>query len=195
MGTGPKNYKIAVTGKAGTGKSTASRIIAGYGFKLIEADKIAHKLLEQNPIKAKIISAFQDDLIDPCQIDRKALANLIFYQPEKRELLNSIMHPPMKKIISEEIKKYPRLILEAAVLPLWSLESQFDLIIRMVSSDKLRKKRLLSKGWSSDIINQMNKIQDEIFDNYSALTLDNSYSDQNKLRKKIEALLIERNLI
>ncbi len=88
---------IVLTGSIATGKSSTCRLLEKSGFVVIDADKIAKKLIDAKVIK----KLFGSKYIKDDKIDRKALGSLIFENPGKREVLNDYIHP----LIREEIYK------------------------------------------------------------------------------------------
>lgn len=184
-----KFRKIAVTGKAGTGKTTISRYIASYGYKLIEADKIAHDLLRKADIKNSVISTFGKVLLKNDEIIRNNLAEIVFSDIEQRNKLNSILHPPMLTLINEYLDKFEYLILEAAILNLWDIDNKFDLIICMTSSEEVIRYRLKNKGWENNSIDRIIKIQENICNNPKYVKIENNYSDLKKIYQKIDESL------
>ncbi len=89
---------VALTGGIATGKSSVCSLLNLYGFKIIDADKIAHKLLQFS--KDKISEVFGNEYIKDGIVDRKMLGALIFSDRDKRLMLEAILHP----LIKEEIK-------------------------------------------------------------------------------------------
>jgi dephospho-CoA kinase len=84
-------YAIALTGGIATGKSTASKIFQSLGLEVIDADSIAHKILNINYLH--IASLFGDNLIVNNKVDRKALGAIVFDDKEKRQKLEAFLHP------------------------------------------------------------------------------------------------------
>ncbi|PAF48409.1 dephospho-CoA kinase [Helicobacter sp. 12S02634-8] len=93
-------YAIALTGGIGSGKSTVSSMLALYGYTTIDADKIAHTLLEAN--QAALIEHFSTAILDTDgKIDRKKLGKLIFTDTNARKKLEGLLHPQIhQKILS-----------------------------------------------------------------------------------------------
>ena len=92
-------YAIALTGGIATGKSSATIILSLYGFRFIDADKIAHQMLdEQHP---KIEEMFGKSLVKDRKVDRKALGSIVFSDPVKRKALEALLHP----LIYDEIER------------------------------------------------------------------------------------------
>ena len=85
---------IGLTGSFGSGKSSVAGILAAYGAKIIDADKIAAKCLRPGSrIYKKVISAFGDKLVAKHKnIDRAKLAAIVFSDKQLLQKLNSIVH-------------------------------------------------------------------------------------------------------
>ncbi|MBT9130190.1 MAG: Dephospho-CoA kinase [candidate division WS2 bacterium] len=147
---------IGLTGSVGSGKTEVSTYLKKKGALIIDADSIGHRLLKPgNPVYQKLVETFGDTILgENREINRKALAEIIFSDEEKRRLLNGIMHPPMTSIIKKEIKaagksgKYPAIVLEAAILrespwlalvtEVWVISASFESCLN----------RLINKGFT-----------------------------------------------
>lgn len=105
---GMKSKKIIIlTGSIATGKSTVSNIIKEHGFEIIDADKIAHELMEIDKINYNaIVRKFGNNILDKDKnINRKKLSKIVFNDKEKLELLNSLTHKNIFNKIKEKIEK------------------------------------------------------------------------------------------
>jgi len=92
-------YAIVLTGSIATGKSSAATLLSALGFHIIDADKVAHKMLNlQSPSIAKMFGA---ELVKEGMVDRKALGSIIFIDSTKRKALESLLHP----LIYDEIER------------------------------------------------------------------------------------------
>ncbi|MGW5476924.1 dephospho-CoA kinase [Streptomyces sp. NPDC004008] len=87
--------KVGLTGGIGAGKSEVSRLLVECGAVLIDADRIAREVVEPGtPGLASIVEAFGEDVLAPDgSLDRPRLGSLVFSDPEKLAVLNSIVHP------------------------------------------------------------------------------------------------------
>lgn len=92
-------YAVVLTGSIATGKSTVSKIFASFGYHIIDADQIAHQILEEQ--SEKIAQMFGEDLITNGKVDRKALGTMVFSDTSKRKALESLLHP----LIYDEIRR------------------------------------------------------------------------------------------
>lgn len=98
---------IGITGGIGCGKSTALNILKeNFSAHIIDADKVAHRLMEPfNPAYNNVKASFGDKIIGSDGfIDRKRLGQIVFNDKEKLKCLNSIVHPMVKEAIKAEIK-------------------------------------------------------------------------------------------
>jgi dephospho-CoA kinase len=87
--------KIGLTGGIASGKSEAGRLLAAYGACVVDADQVAHQVYEPGSDGyAPLIQAFGPDILAPDgSIDRAALAQLVFADPEARARLTAIVWP------------------------------------------------------------------------------------------------------
>lgn len=95
---------IALTGGISTGKSTVCNLLKLHGFLTIDADKIAHKLLDEN--SSKIATMFGERYVENGKVLRKELGKIIFSNLEFRLKLEEFLHPLIKEEIINESKTY-----------------------------------------------------------------------------------------
>ena len=97
--------KVGLTGGIGSGKSTVARLFAELPIPVIDADEIAHRLVEKGqPALAQIRQEFGADILNPDgSLNRKKLGERIFSDLEQKQKLESILHPLIYKTIQSEI--------------------------------------------------------------------------------------------
>jgi len=93
-----KNATV-LTGGIATGKSTVANIFRGYGFEIIDADKIAHEMLDLH--HKEIAELFGSEYVEEGKVIRKKLGALIFADEKEKERLGAVLHP----LIFDEIEK------------------------------------------------------------------------------------------
>lgn len=98
---------IALTGGISTGKSTVCNLLKLHGFLTIDADKIAHKLLDEN--SNEIIKMFGEQYVKDGKVLRKELGKIIFSNEDNKLKLEALLHPKIK----DEIIKESRIFEEA----------------------------------------------------------------------------------
>ena len=93
---------IALTGGISTGKSTVCNLFKLHGFLTIDADVIAHRLLDEN--SNKIASMFGEQYVQNGKVIRKELGKIIFSNEENKLKLEALLHPLIKEQIIKESK-------------------------------------------------------------------------------------------
>jgi dephospho-CoA kinase len=94
------DYAVVLTGSIATGKSSVASIFNNFGFTIIDADKVAHQILDRE--YQKIENLFGSQYITEKCVNRKLLGSLIFSDKEAKQKLESLLHP----LIYEEIEKH-----------------------------------------------------------------------------------------
>jgi len=107
------DYAIVLTGGIATGKSTVVQFFIKEGFYVIDADTIAHRMLDKH--KSDIENLFGSEYIVDAKVDRKALGGLIFSNPKEKLRLEKLLHPlifaEIERLAKEQDKiKKPYLI-------------------------------------------------------------------------------------
>lgn len=91
-------YGIAITGGIGTGKSSVSTILRLYGYTIIDADKVAHQVLDDNT--SSIVELFSESILgEGNQIDRKKLGKIVFGDYSQKKKLEDFLHPKIRNEI------------------------------------------------------------------------------------------------
>ena len=189
---------VGLTGGIGSGKSAAGKYFLELGIDVIDADDISKNILDEN-IKAKelFIKNFGDKFLDKKNnIDRDLLRSEIFVNEEKKNILESIIHP----IVGEEIAKFINQsdsIYKLIMVPLIYETNSQDFYDKIIVVDCNEKNQILraserdnkSKENIINIINNQasrenrNSIADEIILNDS--TLDNLRNQVIKVHQKL----------
>ena len=178
---------IGITGGVGAGKSELLHYIEReFSAKILLADELAHELMRSGTeCFLEIQNAFAgEDLYAPDgSFDSGKLAKVIFSDPEKRKMLNAIVHPAVKREIlrlAERERKagtYAYFILEAALLIEDGYDKICDELWYIDAKEELRRKRLKeSRGYSDEKIDAIFKSQlsREEYGRYCRVVIDNS---------------------
>lgn len=105
-----QNKVIGLTGSIATGKSQVSNYLRDKGIKVVDADLIARGVVDIPIVKDEIKKAFGENIYVNENLDRKKLAEIVFNNDKKRDILNDIMHPHIYKIILDEIKNSKEIV-------------------------------------------------------------------------------------
>lgn len=112
-------YLIGITGGLGTGKSTVAALFVKKGAKLIDADAISRDILtKSDKIIKKVAKSFPDAILSTGEIDRAALAGLIFQNPRELKKLTDILYPEILRQIKTQISLYKQSNLVVLDVPL-----------------------------------------------------------------------------
>ncbi len=144
--------KVGVTGGIGAGKSIVCKIFEVLGVPVYYADEAAKELMQQNEkLIAELKIHFSDAVYDGVNLNRKYLSNLIFNNPEKRELLNTIVHPYVIQDGIDWMKKQqsPYAIKEAALIFESGSQESLDHIIGVFAPNSLKILRTIKRDHST----------------------------------------------
>ena len=137
---------IGIVGGICSGKSTVANEFAKLGCKIIDADKIAHELLQKKDVKEKIVNLFGQNILNSTgKIEHQKLADVVFADTEKLSSLNKIIHPLILKGAEELIKQYNSQISVKAIvldMPLLIEVGWAKRCDRLIFVDCKRQKRI-----------------------------------------------------
>ncbi|MBU0529398.1 dephospho-CoA kinase [bacterium] len=160
--------KVGLTGGIGSGKSTASSILAKLGTYVFDADAEAKIILENNKdVQNNIIEEFGNDILDQNGlIDNAKLAKIAFQDEDHQIILNSIIHPFVFSELDKQFdkiliqNKHASFIADGALIFESGLDQHLDSVLLIASSLKYRIARALNRGTLSreDIIRR-NELQ------------------------------------
>ncbi|PHT43920.1 Dephospho-CoA kinase [Capsicum baccatum] len=98
---------VGLTGGIASGKSTVSNLFKAHGIPVVDADIVARNVLKKGTGGwKKVVAAFSEDiLLDNGEVDRAKLGQIVFADPEKRQLLNRLLAPFISRGILMEVIK------------------------------------------------------------------------------------------
>jgi dephospho-CoA kinase len=141
---------IALTGGIGCGKSLAAQYFAELGALVIDADQLARAAIERGSQGFdEVVAFFGDSILNNGDIDRRALGELIFKNPESKIKLEGIIHPFVRREFEEAVaslKSDEVLVYEIPLLVETGAQDRFDLVITVESEIENRIARLRQRG-------------------------------------------------
>ena len=178
--------KIAITGTIGSGKSEVSNYLRELGYFVFDCDETNRKLLEKGNAGYEMVKFAFPEAFDEDELDKAKLADIVFNNPERKALLEAIMHP----LILQELNKCDGYLLFAEVPLLFEVnwDKYFDRSLLVISNEDDILKRLVEKGMTLDeaklrISNQMSlkdkmmRANQIIYNNGSLLDLHNNIDE------------------
>ncbi len=193
---------LGLTGGIATGKSTVAKMFKEKGIPLIDTDLIARDLLKKGSTAYnEIIKFFSNDiLLTNGEINRKQLGRIIFANAQKREKLNNIVHPEVRRIVDEEIVQYKKLGEKVVVVDVPLLyetnyqeivdktivvyTSQAEQVSRLVSRDRITKEYAQMKIDSQMPLSKKVDLADYVIDN--SFSILNTKKDFIKILEDLE---------
>jgi dephospho-CoA kinase len=158
-----RTFRLGITGKIGSGKSTLSEIARKHGIHVLEADSIAKEVMSaSSEVRQKIESAFGKESYNNGVLNRSYLASKIFTDDSLRIQLEEIVHPATLEVIEKEFKNTePAMIvaLESAILFQTGLDEIFDAVILIEAKDAdiIAREEASGKFSHEDILNRLNQ--------------------------------------
>ena len=149
---------VALTGGIGSGKSTVGQMFQDLGAIVTDSDQLARDVVERGTTGFdQIIAAFGDEVLKNGDLNRAALADLVFKDPAKRKQLEQITHPLIRKAfakIVESAKGDSIVVNQIPLLVESNHDYKFDHVITVSASEAVRIERLLKRGMNLTQIQQ-----------------------------------------
>ncbi|MBC1520919.1 dephospho-CoA kinase [Listeria aquatica] len=202
-------FTLGLTGSIATGKSTVSKMLQDEKIPVIDADLVARKVVEKGTVGLKkIVSTFGDEVLSKGALNRAKLGEIIFHDSQKREQLNKIVHPLVRKEMLQERDRLFKsgetfVVLDIPLLYESQLTDLVDQVLVVMTTEEVELTRLMARnGLSREealarIATQMPisdkaKLADFVIDNSG--TLKETSEQVNELLHQLKRHgIIERN--
>ena len=147
---------VGLTGGIGSGKSTVARLLEKRGAVVFDADLLARKAVEPGtPGHAAVIERFGADVLAPGgELDREALASIVFADPSARRDLEQIVHPEVRRLFAEGSEAYrdtDRVVVFSAPLLVESgMHTAFEILVVVSATVATQIERLMRQRGMSE---------------------------------------------
>jgi dephospho-CoA kinase len=185
---------IGLTGGIGSGKSTIANYLISKGIPVFVSDTEAKVVMEFPDVISKIATSLGKEILNEDQtINREKLSEIVFNNPEKLKLLNSIVHPEVKKHYEkwlQDRKNYLFVVKESAILFESGSYKDCDLIISITAPLEARIDRVIKRDKTTRdkvLARIKNQISDEERNQKSDYIIDNS--DLETAKQKVDEIL------
>ena len=188
---------IGLVGGIGSGKSAAAAMFAQLGAVVIDADLLGHQVLREPAIRAAAVAHWGGRILAPPkdgndpQIDRRALADIVFASPAELAWLNTLTHGRIGELISERIELARAagaklVVVDAAVMIEAGWARHCDHLVYVHADPPQRAQRAATRGWSPQAWSEREKSQISLDSKASQCeyTIDNS-SSLSHLREQV----------
>jgi dephospho-CoA kinase len=148
--------RLGLTGGIASGKSAVSAMLREMGFAVLDADSLAHKLIEPGqPAYDEVLREFGPSITGASgRIDRAKLSAIVFADRAKLDRLNAIVHPRVAEVIFSQFEVWRRsgvrdaVFVEAALLIESGIHKQLDGLVVAWCNPEQQLERLLARGLS-----------------------------------------------
>ncbi|WP_353989117.1 dephospho-CoA kinase [Pediococcus argentinicus] len=142
---------LGLTGGISTGKSMISKYLSELEFPIVDADKIAHQVLESDlSVISAIKEQFGSDVAGINGIDRKKLGQIVFGNEAKLKELNQITQPAIRTKIVDEIKtlnqNHNLVVLDAPLLFEEGYVGMVNVVMVVTSDESIQLSRLMKRN-------------------------------------------------
>jgi dephospho-CoA kinase len=179
---------VGLTGNIATGKSYAAAHFEQLGAHVIDADRVVHELLNNGtPTYQRIVESFGEGILrEDGRIERSRLAEIVFFDEEKRRRLNGITHPAVREELKRRISLFDQtigngiVIVDAALMVETGGYRDYDRLIvvacdrslqlaRLMNRDRLTEKEALARMTSQMPVEEKIKLADYVINTSGTL--------------------------
>jgi dephospho-CoA kinase len=148
--------RLGLTGGIASGKSAVAAMLREFGFSVLDADSLAHKLIEPGqPAYNEVLQEFGQEVLAPGgRIDRAKLSAIVFQDRTKLDRLNAIVHPRVGEFVFRQFVEWQRAgtrdaaFVEAALLIESGIHKKLDGLVVAWCEPEQQLQRLLDRGLS-----------------------------------------------
>ena len=186
------DYAVALTGSIATGKSSVASIFREYGWVVIDADKIAHEVLDREYLQ--ISKLFGEGYILEKRVDRKRLGKRIFSNEKERKKLGMLLHPLIYREIKQRAKREEALKKPYIIdIPLFFESNRYPIekTIVVYTPKEIQLKRLMQRDNSTKeeaLLRIESQLDIEIKREKATYIIDNS-QDFNALQQECDKII------
>ncbi len=156
---------IGLTGKIGSGKSTAASVLAEEGAIIVDADRIGREVVSDNKtLLRRLVRRFGEGILTPSgDLKRKEVARRAFSDRTAKTDLDQIVHPHLLKELRKQVRQAKRggrtVVVDAALLLDWQYDRECDCVLVIHSKLETRIKRMKKRGFDRAQIIAFNRRQ------------------------------------
>lgn len=140
---------VGLTGGIGSGKSTVAGMLERLGAVVFDADVLSREAVAQGtPGYDAVVQRFGPNVLGPGgELDREALASIVFADPAARRDLEAIVHPEVRRLFAEAVERFEGsnavVVLSAPLLVETGMHSAFEVLIVVSTTPQTQVERLM----------------------------------------------------
>ena len=144
---------VGLLGGVGSGKSAVAALFKKSGARVVDADRIAHAVLEDREVRRTLASWWGRDVLRGGRVNRAEVARRAFGSAADRKRLNALVHPRIRRALRREIVDGRRaggvVVVEAALLLETGTDAWCDVLVFVDAPAAERRRRARGRGWTS----------------------------------------------
>ena len=148
--------RLGLTGGIASGKSAVAAMLREMGFAVLDADSLAHRLIEPGlPAYNEVLQEFGPGVVAPDgRVDRPKLSAIVFADRARLDRLNAIVHPRVAEVVFRQFEEWQRggtrdaAFVEAALLIESGMHKKLDGLVVAWCAPEQQLERLLARGLS-----------------------------------------------
>lgn len=155
-------FVIGLVGGIGAGKSAVAAVFEEMGAHRIDADRIAHHVLQLPSVKRRLKDLYGNSIIDVCgRVDRAALAQRAFRSKKTIRELEGVIHPIVIQRITKRIAAASGIVvLDAPLILECALDELCDLLVCVKAPARVRRARLRrERNWDEREVRRRERLQ------------------------------------
>lgn len=184
-----KGLRLVVTGGIGSGKSTVMELLRQRGFRVVDADRLAHEVLEPGGPGFDAVAERWPTVVSDGRIDRAALAQIVFSDGEALRELEGLVHPHVRRRIVEADRDAGPEPLAVEISVPKVLPEGWTIVVVDVPEDE-RIARVIERGADPEDARRRvsNQPSDDEWRSLATVLLPND-ADVETLRARLDAIL------
>ncbi|HYM21084.1 MAG TPA: dephospho-CoA kinase [Candidatus Kapabacteria bacterium] len=159
----PRAFRLGITGKISSGKTTFSAMCRSHGISVIDTDELAKEVMSSDPgIREALISILGDDAYNGSSLNKKFIAEKIFSDEDVRRSVQDVVHPAVMHTMESKFQQAPAgsvIAAESALFIQTGYDTQFDLMVIISSTDEniIARNRESKKFQEDDLKTRLNE--------------------------------------
>ena len=144
---------VGLLGGIGSGKSAVASLFEKFGARAVDADRIAHGVLDDPTVRRTLVSWWGPEILRGSRVDRAQVARRAFASEAGTARLNALVHPrigrELRRKIALEKRRGGVVVVEAALLLETGTDALCDVLVFVDAPRDVRRRRAVKRGWSA----------------------------------------------
>lgn len=154
---------VGLLGGIGSGKSAVAAQFRKLGARTVDADRIAHGVLDEPAVRRTLASWWGPEVLRAGRVDRARVARRAFSSAADAARLNALVHPRIRRELRRQVARARRgarvVVVEAALLLETGSDAWCDVLVFVDAPRAARRRRVESRGWTAAEWNRRERLQ------------------------------------